>query len=170
MRNKLLMAIGLVASVVILNFFLIRLAPGDPALTLAGQSGGASEETLASIRQIYGLDKPLWQQFFIYIGKMLTGDLGKSYYFNLPVIDIILERVFPTLLLVLASLFISVGLGTMLGALAARQAAWSIWLFCHHILADRLFHPYILARPDAADRSRMVLAYFSSRRHVVHWR
>lgn len=121
MRNKLLLAVGLVASVVVLNFFLIRLAPGDPALTLAGQAGGASEETLASIRQIYGLDKPLWQQFFIYFGKMLTGDLGNSYYFNLPVVDIILERVFPTLLLVLSSLFISVGLGTFLGVLAARN-------------------------------------------------
>ena len=121
MRNKLLMSIGLVVSVVVLNFFLIRLAPGDPALTLAGQSGGASEETLASIRRIYGLDKPLWEQFFIYMGKMLTGDFGKSYYFNLPVVDIILERVFPTLLLVLSSLTISVGLGTILGALAARK-------------------------------------------------
>lgn len=129
MRNKILMAVGLVASVVVLNFFLIRLAPGDPALTLAGQAGGASEETLAAIRRLYGLDKPLWQQFAIYMGKMLTGDLGQSYYFNLPVSSIILERVFPTLLLVLSSLIISVGIGTTLGALAARKPHGALGYF-----------------------------------------
>jgi peptide/nickel transport system permease protein len=121
MKQKLLFSVGLVISVVILNFFLIRMAPGDPAITLAGQAGGADEETLAHIRQIYGLDKPLWNQFFVYIGKMLTGDLGTSYYYNLPVLDLILERVFPTLLLVISSLLISVGVGTIMGVLAARN-------------------------------------------------
>jgi peptide/nickel transport system permease protein len=121
MLNKLIMAVILVVSVIVLNFFLIRLAPGDPALTLAGLAGGASEETLADIRRIYGLDKPLWQQFAVYVGKMATGDLGNSYYFNLPVSRIIGERIFPTLLLVITSLFVSVGLGTILGVLAAHK-------------------------------------------------
>ncbi len=123
------MAVGLVVSVVVLNFFLIRMAPGDPAITLAGHAGGASEETLAAVRQLYGLDQPLWQQFAIYMGRMLTGDLGQSYYFNLPVSGIILERVFPTLLLVLSSLLISVGIGTLLGALAARNPHGALGYF-----------------------------------------
>lgn len=121
MRRKIFFSVGLVICVVVLNFFLIRMAPGDPAITLAGQAGGADEETLAHIRQIYGLDQPLWRQFFVYIGKMLTGDLGTSYYYNLPVLDLILERVFPTLLLVISSLLISVGIGTFMGVIAARN-------------------------------------------------
>jgi peptide/nickel transport system permease protein len=67
------------------------------------------------------LDKPLWTQFFLYIGKMLSGDLGTSFFYNLPVLDLILERVFPTLLLVISSLLISVGIGTIMGVLAAHN-------------------------------------------------
>ncbi len=121
MKQKLFFAVVLVCSVVVLNFFLIRLAPGDPAVTLAGQAGGADAETLEEIRRTYGLDQPLAQQFFVYAGKILTGDLGTSYYFNLPVSDLILERLFPTLILVLSSLVISVGFGTFFGVLAARN-------------------------------------------------
>ncbi|UTS82635.1 ABC transporter permease [Phaeobacter piscinae] len=121
MKQKLLFSVGLVVCVVILNFFLIRMAPGDPAITLAGQAGGADEATLAHIRKIYGLDKPIWNQFFVYVGKMLTGDLGTSYFYNLPVRDLILERVFPTVLLVISSLLISVGIGTFMGVLAAHR-------------------------------------------------
>ena len=80
-------------AVVVLNFLLIRMAPGDPALTIAGEMGGATEEIIADIRREYGLDKSLPEQLFVYMKRMLSGDLGDSLFFNSPVLDLILERI-----------------------------------------------------------------------------
>ena len=67
---------SLLVLVLCLNFFLIRLAPGDPAVTIAGEMGGASPELLASIREQYGLNQSLFNQFVAYFGKVLHGDLA----------------------------------------------------------------------------------------------
>lgn len=66
----------LMLGVVVLNFLLIRLAPGDPAMVIAGEMGGATEEMLESIREEYGLNKPLIVQLGIYVGNVLQGNLG----------------------------------------------------------------------------------------------
>jgi peptide/nickel transport system permease protein len=111
----------LVFAVLVLNFLLIRLAPGDPIETLAGQMGGMTEEIRADLRQTYGLDKPLPAQLGIYLMRVASGDLGYSYFFNLPVTQLILDRLPATLLLVLTSLLIAVIVGTTLGVLASRR-------------------------------------------------
>ncbi|MFV0473251.1 MAG: ABC transporter permease [Pikeienuella sp.] len=111
----------LMAGVVILNFFLIRLAPGDPAEVIAGDMGGATAEVLAAIRADYGLDQPLLTQLGMYLGSMLQGDLGQSFYFNRPVSELIGERIGPTILLVVAAQVIAIVIGTTMGVLAARK-------------------------------------------------
>jgi len=111
----------LILGVVVLNFLLIRLAPGDPAVVIAGEMGGATEEMLESIRQEYGLNKPVLTQLGIYVASVVQGDLGKSFFFNQPVADLIAHRVGPTILLVLSAQILSIVLGVFLGVIAARK-------------------------------------------------
>ena len=119
--RQLLYAAVLILAVLVLNFLLIQLAPGDPAQVIAGEMGGASPEILAAIREQYGLDKPLLTQLGLYLGQALQGDLGMSYYYNRPVTGLILSRLGPTMLLVLTALAFALILGTRLGVMAARN-------------------------------------------------
>lgn len=102
-----------------LNFFLLRLAPGDIATTIAGQSGSTSIEEMAAIRAKYGLDQPLLAQYWHYLGKVLRLDFGTSYYYNTSVTGIFLDRLPATLILMAASFAISLGGGIVLGVVAA---------------------------------------------------
>lgn len=111
----------LVLSVVVLNFVLVHAAPGDPVETIAGASGGMSPELRAQLRTQYGLDQPLPTQLSVYLGKVVHGDLGYSYFFNLPVGSLIADRVPATLLLVLTSVVAAFVFGTLLGVLSARK-------------------------------------------------
>lgn len=114
-------AFGLLLAVLVLNFCLIHAAPGDPALVIAGEMGGASAEVIAALRVKYGLDKSLLEQLFTYLGKVATGDFGYSYYFNEPVLGLIAQRIPATLYLVLSALAMSVIIGTLLGIVSARK-------------------------------------------------
>ncbi len=107
--------------VLVLNFLLIRLAPGDPALVIAGELGGVTEEILADIRAEYGLDRPLIVQLGAYLGNLATGDLGHSYFFNQPVASLIAARIGPTVLLVVTAQLLSILIGIVLGVIAARR-------------------------------------------------
>ena len=119
--NHLLQGLALVLAVVVLNFLLVHAAPGDPVETIAGASGGMSDELKAQLRSQYGLDRPLPVQLGVYLGKVVQGDLGYSYFFNLPVTQLILERLPATLLLVLTSVLAAFLIGTTLGVLASRR-------------------------------------------------
>lgn len=119
--GQVLSACVLLFAVVLFNFILLHAAPGDPAEALASATGGATKEILDDIRRTYGLDRPLYQQFFYYLGNILRGDFGKSIYFNAPVAGLILERVPPTILLVGASLAVAATVGSLLGTLAAQK-------------------------------------------------
>ncbi|MFT4267263.1 MAG: ABC transporter permease [Xenophilus sp.] len=119
--SRLLQALLLVLAVVVLNFALVHAAPGDPVETIAGASGGMSEEVKAQLRQSYGLDRPLPVQLAVYLGRVARLDLGYSYFFNLPVTGLIAERIPATLLLVLSSVLCAFLAGTSLGVLAARR-------------------------------------------------
>lgn len=114
-------AVLLVLSVVVLNFLLIRMAPGDPVETIAGTMGGMSDQLRTQLIAEYGLDQPLWKQLAVYVGRVAHGDLGMSYFFNLPVADLILDRLPATLLLVVASVVTAFVIGTALGVFAARK-------------------------------------------------
>jgi peptide/nickel transport system permease protein len=116
---RLLQAVPVVIGVIILCFVLLRLAPGDLATVLAGESGGASEEYVAELRKRFGLDQPLLVQLFVYIKNVLMLDLGYSFRHSTPVLDLLLERLWPTLLLMGTTLVLSLGLGVLAGLLAS---------------------------------------------------
>ena len=118
--RRLLLAIPLVVAVVTLTFFLIRLAPGDPAMVLAGDA--PTPEFLARIRAEYGFDQPLWTQFLAFAAKAVRGDFGQSVYFRAPVFSVILDRFPATLLLTGTALVVASMLGILLGVTAARFA------------------------------------------------
>lgn len=119
--SRLLQGLALVLAVVVLNFVLVHAAPGDPVETIAGASGGMSPELMAELRTQYGLDQPLVVQLGVYLGKVARGDLGYSYFFNLPVLSLIGERVPATLLLVLSAVLSAFVIGTALGVLASNK-------------------------------------------------
>nr|WP_314257356.1 ABC transporter permease [uncultured Devosia sp.] len=98
-------------------FMAIRLIPGDPALMYAGSD--ATPETLAAIRERFGLNEPIWTQYLIWAGNALRGDFGTSYVARVPVLNLIGLRVMPTLLLLLGSLLVMSVLGFAIGAWAA---------------------------------------------------
>lgn len=116
---RLLQAVPVVIGVIILCFVLLQLAPGDLATVLAGESGGASEEYIAELRKRFGLDQPLLVQLFVYIKNVLMLDLGYSFRHSTPVLDLLLERLWPTLLLMGTTLVLSLGLGVLAGLLAS---------------------------------------------------
>ena len=119
--RRLAHAFGLILAVLVLNFVLVHLAPGDPADTIAGEMGGTSPEIIAAIRARYGLDRSLPEQLANYLGHVLRGDLGYSYYFNQSVVSLISARMGATALLVVSAILLALVLGTWLGVLAARN-------------------------------------------------
>jgi peptide/nickel transport system permease protein len=119
--KRLAYALALIFAVLTVNFVLIHAAPGDPALVIAGEMGGADEATLNQIRVAYGLDKSLLEQYTTYIGRAASGDLGQSYLYNQPVTKLIAQRLPATVLLVLTALLAAIVIGTLAGVWASRR-------------------------------------------------
>ena len=120
--RRLLQAVPVVLAIILLNFLLLHLAPGDAAQVLAGEAGSATPEYMAQLRQRFGLDRPLAVQLVLYLKQMLVLDLGFSFRHSMPVLDLILARLGPTLLLMLTTFVVSVSAGIALGLLAASRA------------------------------------------------
>ncbi|MEN3289121.1 MAG: peptide/nickel transport system permease protein [Bradyrhizobium sp.] len=109
-------------AIIVLNFFLIRLAPGDPATVMAGEAGASDKVFVEQLRHKFGLDRPLPEQLLIYVKGIATLDLGFSFRQQAPVAQLIAERLPATLLLTLSAFAISLTLGIVFGVLAARFA------------------------------------------------
>src|SRR5438876_6252626 len=120
--RRLLQAVPVIFAILVLNFLLLHLAPGDAAQVLAGEAGSASPEYMAQLRHRFGLDRPVAVQLLLYVKNMLTLDLGFSFRHNMPVVELIAGRLGPTLLLMLTTLVLSVTAGIGLGLLAAARA------------------------------------------------
>ena len=118
---RIVQAFGLILAVIVLNFILIHIAPGDAATAIAGDQSASDPEIIEEIRAQYGLDKPVLVQLATYMGNVLQGDLGESIWFNEPVTDLLLERIWPTVLLSAAALTFAVILGVTIGTIAARR-------------------------------------------------
>jgi peptide/nickel transport system permease protein len=119
--SKIAQAIAVLLAVVVLNFTLIKLAPGDPAVVIAGESGASSVEALQEIREQYGLDKSFATQLWTYVKQVAQGDLGDSFFFNSPVRSLIFDRMWPTILLVGAALIFAVVFGVLAGIYTSRR-------------------------------------------------
>lgn len=98
-------AVFVLWAVATLTFFAIRVIPGDPALALLGGPGSqASPEALAAVRAEHGLDQPLLVQYLAQLGRLATGDLGRSYALNMDVTALVLPQLAGTLLLAMCAL------------------------------------------------------------------
>ncbi len=107
-------------AIAIINFLLIHAAPGDPASIIAGESGVADPKYLAQLREQFGLDRPLLDQLWIYVTSVLQFDLGFSHRIQRPVVNLIFERLFATLLLTGTAFAFAFFVGIFFGVVAAR--------------------------------------------------
>lgn len=121
--RRLLQAVPSVIGIIVVTFILTRALPGDPAVYFAGPAADA--KSIAEIRKSLGTDRPLWEQFFIYVGDLVQGDLGKSLSTGQPVLEEILKRLPASLELTLLALLFSISVALPLGVLAAtRPNSW----------------------------------------------
>jgi peptide/nickel transport system permease protein len=118
--RRILATVPTMIVVALFVFALLHLSPGDPAAIIAGDT--ASPADIARIHAQLGLDRPLYQQFFDWVWQLLHGNLGISIFTNLPVAQLIAQRVGPTVALTIATLFVSIVLAIPMGVLAAWKA------------------------------------------------
>ncbi|HSK40984.1 MAG TPA: ABC transporter permease [Arenibaculum sp.] len=124
--RRLIKAVFILLAIVAINFLLVRAAPGDPAMVMAGEAGAADEQYVRQLRERFGLDRPLYEQLGIYVAGVATGDLGHSYRQQRPVWDLIAERLPPTLILTGCAFVLALVAGILLGILAAMNVGrWS---------------------------------------------
>jgi ABC-type dipeptide/oligopeptide/nickel transport system permease component len=123
LARRLVLAIPVLFGITLIVFGGLRLAPGDPAYALAGD--GADAATLAAIRTEYGLDRPVYEQYVVYMGRLLRLDLGRSIATKVPVVEELGSRVPMTLALAIAATSVAILVGVSLGVVAARfQRRW----------------------------------------------
>ena len=121
--RRLFAVIPVMAVVALFVFFLLRFAPGDPAAIIAGAA--ATSQDVAEIRARLGLDRPIVAQFFLWIGRLMTGDFGESFFFKKQVADLIADRIGPTFALATTTMLLSIVVAVPLGVLAAwKQGTW----------------------------------------------
>ncbi|AMD00699.1 MULTISPECIES: ABC transporter permease [Halomonas] len=118
---RLLKAVVVLFMIIIFNFFLIQMAPGDPAAILAGEAGATDQEFLRQLRERFGLDQPLYVQLWRYVSGIAMLDFGYSYRQQMPVLDLILARLPATLLLTGTAFVLSLALGIVAGSMAAAR-------------------------------------------------
>ncbi|WP_417436734.1 ABC transporter permease [Idiomarina abyssalis] len=117
--GRLIKGVIILLIIAVFNFFLIRAAPGDPAKVLAGEAGASDEVFLQQLREQFGLDQPLYYQLWVYINNLVHFDMGMSYRQNIPVFDLIMDRLPATLLLTGAAFLLSIVLGVLAGVIAS---------------------------------------------------
>ncbi|MCX8186599.1 MAG: ABC transporter permease [Sulfolobales archaeon] len=114
---RVVLSIPTILSVITIGFILLKLAPGDPAVLLAGEA--ATPQYIERIRELYGLNKPLFEQYIIYLNRALTFDLGYSLSYKRAVLDVILSRLPYTILLAVSGLTLGISIGIILGIISA---------------------------------------------------
>lgn len=116
-----LRAVLTLVMIAVFSFVLVHAAPGDPVAVLAGQSGAVDAAMIASVRADYGLDKPYVEQLWTHLWRMAQFDFGMSHRHGRPVIDMVIERLPASVLLMAASFLIAVILGVVLGVVSALR-------------------------------------------------
>ena len=119
--RRLLQGIPIILAIVVLNFFLLNMAEGDAVDVLAGEAGSATPEYMEELRKKFGLDQPLPVQLAVYLKNVMMLDLGYSFRHDMPVAKLIIDRFWPTLLLMVSTIILAVGFGILLGLLAAMR-------------------------------------------------
>lgn len=117
---RVLHAVPTILLVIVVNFVALQLAPGDMVDVMAAEAGGAPADLVEQLRQQFGLDQSLWQQFLLYVGNLMVLDLGYSFVNSAPVLELILSRLPASLLLMGTSLLVASSVGVVLGACSAH--------------------------------------------------
>ena len=117
--RRLIAIIPVLTVVAVFIFLMLRLTPGDPAAVIAGDN--ATSDQIADIRAKLGLNEPIWTQFAIWIGSILQGNFGESYFFKKTVAELIAQRIEPTLALALCTLVFAVSVSVPIGVMAAYR-------------------------------------------------
>ena len=117
--RRLIAIIPVLAVVAVFVFLMLRLTPGDPAAVIAGDN--ATSDQIAMIREKLGLTLPIWQQFGIWMGDILQGNFGESYFFKKTVAELIAQRIEPTLALAVCTLVVALSAAIPLGVIAAYK-------------------------------------------------
>jgi peptide/nickel transport system permease protein len=121
--SRLAATIPVLLVVAVVVFLILRLTPGDPAAVIAGNS--ATNEDIERLRTALGLDRSVPEQFFLWLGNVLQGDLGFSYYLNKPVTELIIQRLEPTVSLAAGTLILALAIAIPLGTISAwRMGGW----------------------------------------------
>ncbi|OLC13910.1 MAG: peptide ABC transporter [Candidatus Rokubacteria bacterium 13_1_40CM_69_27] len=121
--RRLLATVPVMAVVAVFVFLLLRLTAGDPAAIIAGDNATARD--VAEIREKLGLNQPVVTQFVIWIGRILRGDFGESFFFKKTVAELIVSRLEPTLALSVCTMILAVLMAVPLGVVAAwKRGSW----------------------------------------------
>jgi len=118
--RRLFATLPVLAVVAVIVFLLIHLSPGDPAALIAGDL--ATGEDIAKLHTALGLDQPLWKQFALWIGRLASGDLGTSIYTQVPVTELLSQRLEPTFSIAAITMLLTIVTAIPLGTLAAATA------------------------------------------------
>jgi len=117
--RRLIAIVPVLGVVAVFVFLMLRLTPGDPAAVIAGDN--ATSDQIAMIREKLGLTLPIWEQFAIWMGDILQGNFGESYFFKKTVAELIAQRVEPTLALAVCTLVVALSAAIPLGVIAAYK-------------------------------------------------
>ena len=160
--NRTFYSLVLLFAVIVLNFVLVHIAPGDAVTAMIGDMGGATPELVAKLRADYGLDQSLFTQLRTHIWKMIHGDFGISFTHRVPVRDLILDHLPATILLVTTAFFLALITGTILGIIAAQNPK----RFVSHVVTvlslSGFSAPIFWTGFDVVDRLRLSVAIVSS--------
>ena len=118
--RRFLQAIPLLIGIILVNFVIVHLAPGDPIQVLMGDAA-VSPEYEAELRHLFGLDKPIYVQLLLYFKALVRGDLGYSFFYREPVLDIISARMLATLYLMVNALIFASIVGVISGTISAAK-------------------------------------------------
>lgn len=117
--RRLVAMVPVLFGISLIVFFMIHLVPGDPARTLLGVR--ATDESVAAIHRELGLDQPLWTQYLDFLGRLLHGDLGRSFFYDADVSELVAGRLPATLWLLVAATLISLAISVPLAVVAASR-------------------------------------------------
>ena len=117
--RRLVALVPVLLGISVIVFFMIHLVPGDPARTLLGVR--ATDESVAALHQQFGLDQPLWKQYLSFLGRLLHGNLGRSFFYQTDVNSLVAERVSATVWLLVAATLIALAISIPLAVLAATH-------------------------------------------------
>jgi peptide/nickel transport system permease protein len=142
-RRRLMQSVIVIWGISLIVFFLLRLAPGDPVTMLLAETAGP--EQIAEARAKWGLDRPIYVQYWVFLTKAVTGDLGNSLFFQQPALKVLMERMPATLQLSAVALFFSLSVAIPVGILSAlkRDTIWD-YLGTNLAMLGQAIPPYWL--------------------------